>query len=179
LKAMILLAANCALGQTDCANVPQSALDLDNGWLDFPRPKTGIDRHCPLWPETVEAVREAISRRPNPKGEADADLVFVTKYGNRWVRSSNHADPGQRVAIDAVAHEFSILLKRLSINGKRNFYALRHGFQTVAGEAKDPDATSAIMGHAQNDMASVYRERISDERLRAVVDSVHRWLFGE
>jgi hypothetical protein len=34
------------------------------------------------------------------------------------------------------------------------------------------------MGHAREDMASVYRERISDERLRAVVEHVRTWLFG-
>jgi hypothetical protein len=27
-------------------------------------------------------------------------------------------------------------------------------------------------------MASVYRERISDDRLRAVVEHVRKWLFG-
>jgi hypothetical protein len=27
-------------------------------------------------------------------------------------------------------------------------------------------------------MSSIYRERISDERLRAVTDHVHAWLFG-
>ena len=35
-----------------------------------------------------------------------------------------------------------------------------------------------IMGHARDDMASAYRERISDERLKAVTDYVRRWLFG-
>jgi len=35
------------------------------------------------------------------------------------------------------------------------------------------------MGHARDDMASVYRERISDERLIAVTDYVRRWLFGK
>jgi hypothetical protein len=35
------------------------------------------------------------------------------------------------------------------------------------------------MGHARDDMASVYRERISDERLRAVSDHVRKWVFGE
>ena len=34
------------------------------------------------------------------------------------------------------------------------------------------------MGHARDDMASVYRERISDERLKAVSDHVRKWLFG-
>jgi hypothetical protein len=34
------------------------------------------------------------------------------------------------------------------------------------------------MGHESTHMSSVYRERISDERLRAVVDHVHAWLFA-
>ena len=35
------------------------------------------------------------------------------------------------------------------------------------------------MGHVRDDMASLYRERISDDRLRAVVQHVRNWLFGE
>jgi hypothetical protein len=35
------------------------------------------------------------------------------------------------------------------------------------------------MGHARDDMASVYRERIDDERLKAVIEHVRRWLFAE
>jgi hypothetical protein len=40
-------------------------------------------------------------------------------------------------------------------------------------------AVDAIMGHApkSGDMAAVYRQRISDERLRAVVEYVRLWLF--
>jgi hypothetical protein len=44
LSAMIHLGINCAFGNSDCANLPFSALDLDSGWLEFPREKTGIDR---------------------------------------------------------------------------------------------------------------------------------------
>ena len=33
------------------------------------------------------------------------------------------------------------------------------------------------MGHSRDDMASVYRERIGDDRLRAVVEYVRKWLF--
>jgi hypothetical protein len=40
-------------------------------------------------------------------------------------------------------------------------------------------AVDHIMGHARNDMASVYRERISDERLAAVSDRVRAWVFAE
>ena len=34
-----------------------------------------------------------------------------------------------------------------------------------------------IMGHADDTMGAVYRETIDDDRLRAVVDHVHEWLF--
>ena len=70
------------------------------------------------------------------------------------------------------------LLQKLGINGRRNFYALRHTFETIAGDARDQVAVDAIMGHAREDMSSVYRERISDDRLRAVVDHVRSWLFS-
>jgi hypothetical protein len=35
------------------------------------------------------------------------------------------------------------------------------------------------MGHVDDSMADLYRERISDDRLQAVVDHVHDWLFGQ
>ncbi len=48
LEAMVLLGINCGFGNADCGTLPLSALDLDGGWVDYPRPKTGIDRRCPL-----------------------------------------------------------------------------------------------------------------------------------
>src|SRR5262245_17529769 len=72
LKAMLLLGINCGFGNADCATLPLTALDLDRGWLDYPRPKTGVGRRCPLWPETVAAIREALARRQAPKEEAHA-----------------------------------------------------------------------------------------------------------
>ncbi len=57
LKAMVLLGINCAFGNSDCGQLPHAALDLVGGWCTFPRPKTGIHRRCPLWPEIVQAVR--------------------------------------------------------------------------------------------------------------------------
>ncbi len=56
------------------------------------------------------------------------------------------------------------------------FYSLRHSFETIGGESRDQVAVDHIMGHARDDMASVYRERISDERLMAVVEQVRQWL---
>jgi integrase len=165
---MILLGANCGFGNADCGTLPLSALDLEGAVIDYPRPKTGIARRCPLWPETVAALREALASRPEPKAPADAGLVFITKYGQGWAKTDNSGP---------VTQEMRKLLKKLGINGHRNFYALRHTFRTVADEAKDQPATDYIMGHEVPHMSSVYRETISDSRLRAVADHVRAWLF--
>ena len=44
MRAMILLAVNCGLGNADCGRLRESHLDLVGGWLDYPRPKTAIAR---------------------------------------------------------------------------------------------------------------------------------------
>jgi integrase len=71
------------------------------------------------------------------------------------------------------------LVRRLGINGRKGlgFYTLRHTFRTVADEAKDQPACDFIMGHEGPHVAAVYRERISDDRLKAVTDHVRKWLF--
>ncbi len=176
MKAMILLGINCGFGQSDLANLPQAAIDLDGGWVNYPRLKTGIERRCPLWPETVAAVRGAITARPVPKDATDAGLVFVTKYGARWVRI------GPKAPIDSIGLQFGKLIKQLKMEREgRSFYALRHSFATVAGESRDQIAVNQIMGHsggAADDIPGRYRERIGDERLVAVVEHVRQWLFG-
>ena len=169
LKAMILLGVNCGFGNSDCGTLPLSALDLEGGWVNYHRPKTGVHRRCPVWPETVEAIKEAITARPTPKDPTNAGLVFLTKQGGSWYKKTED---------NPVSKEMRKLLDGLGINGNRNFYALRHTFETVGGEAKDQVAVDHIMGHTRNDMASVYRERISDARLWAVADHVRGWLFG-
>jgi len=205
MRSMVLLAINAGLGNTDVSTLPLSAVDLRRGWLDFPRPKTAIERRCPLWDETVDSLREAIESRP----AGLAELMFVTKYGQRWVRTSDKGGP-----IDGVANEFSKLLKsprcpkcgrihrvgrgelpakcdRCSWKPKAgedwqslhrpglNFYAARHTFQTIAEESRDLPSVKFIMGHVDNSMSGEYRERFSDDRLRDVVAVVHAWLFGK
>ncbi len=169
MRAMILLGINAALGNTDCGTLPLTALDLDSGWLTFPRPKTGIGRRAHLWPETIAAIRDVLAHRPKPKDEAHAGLVFVTKYGKPWAKD---------VADSPVTKEMRKLLDALGMNGHRNFYCLRHTFRIIADEAKDQPAADFIMGHEVPHMSSVYRETISDARLKAVAEHVRAWLFS-
>jgi integrase len=78
-----------------------------------------------------------------------------------------------------LAKEFGKLLRALKINGRTGlgFYTLRHTFRTIADEAKDQPAIDYIMGHEVPHMSAVYRETISDARLKAITDHVHAWLF--
>jgi integrase len=175
LHAMILLGINCGLGNNDCALLPMMALDLKHGWLNFPRPKTGIRRKCPLWPETVLALQAVLKARREPKDPADKDHVFITRCGVPWEAK------GKGKMDSPISKEMAKVLDDLGIRRKGvSFYALRHTLQTIGEEARDKDAVRYIMGHAEasNDMSAVYNEKpVEDARLLAVTDYVRAWLF--
>lgn len=170
MRTMILLGVNCGFGNTDVGRLPLSAVDLRNGWVTFPRPKTGSERRCPLWPETIDALRDAIQRRPKPADEKYSDLVFLTARGKPWDKEST----------TYLAGKFREFKEGLKLNRPRcGFYALRHVFETIGGESCDQVAVDSIMGHERGEMGAHYRERISDERLLNVVNTVREWLYAE
>jgi integrase len=171
LRAMIMLGVNCGFGNSDVGRLPFSALDLKNGWVKFPRPKTGIDRRCPLWPETIQAIQRAIALRPSPATSDVADLVFLTCLGRQWSDGEESSSLTQKFKKLMAA----VRIERLGVG----FYGLRRTFETIGGEAMDQISVDYLMGHvpASSDMAAVYRQRISDERLRFVTDQVRAWLF--
>jgi integrase len=173
MRAMILLGCNGALGPSDLARLPRTAVDLRTGWITYPRPKTGVARRIPLWPETVEALTEVLTHRPSTangygrrRPGSDA-LVFLTHWGTDWSGRSQ------------LGMSFYRLCQRVGVLTGRGFYCCRRVFQTVASQTTDEVATSAIMGHVDPSMAAIYRQRIDDKRLRAVVDCVRRWVFAE
>jgi len=175
IRTMVLLATNCGFGQSDLSSLPTRAVNLDTGWLDFARVKTAVRRRVWLWPETTAAIREWLPQRPKAKDSTDNGLLFLTCRGQRWVKTNKTGSPA-----DALGQEFAKLLKSLGLKRPGvSFYALRHTFETIAGESRDQVAVNAIMGHVDNSMASHYRERVSDERLRAVVETVRAWLIAD
>jgi integrase len=180
MRSMVLLGINFGFGNTDVATLTQTAVDFDGGWIDFSRWKTEIHRRIPMWPETSEALRIAITKRPKPTDNADSDLCFLTKHGQRWVRTQPKKNSDRMTALDALGQKFRKFLDSLDINGRRNFYGFRHSFQTIAEECRDLSAVKSVMGHSDDfNMSGQYRERISDERLRAVADVVRAWLWPE
>jgi len=171
LRAMILLGVNCGLGNADCAGLTTKHIDLDASTIDYPRQKTGVARRAILWPATVTALKAAITDRYTPKDKADTDIVFVTKYKNRWEGKDRDCP---------ISKAFKKLLNGMKIGRKgMSFYCLRHCFRTAADTAGDQRAIDRIMGHESSHISSAYIERIDDTRLQAVADHVHRWLFNE
>ncbi len=166
LESMILLGINCGFGNGDVGRLPVAKLDLDSGWVDWPRPKTGITRRCPLWPETVKALKAALAVRKRD----DDRLVFRTARGNSWFVEDSRSNP--------LSQKFTKLQKELGIyRSGRAFYALRHTFQTIADETIDGLAVKHIMGHLDSSMSAAYRERFPDKRLLDVSEHVRTWLY--
>ncbi|HEV7280538.1 MAG TPA: tyrosine-type recombinase/integrase [Pirellulaceae bacterium] len=171
MRAMILLGVNCGFGNGDVGRLEIGHLDLDQGWHRYGRPKTGVVRRFPLWPETVAALRLAIDQRPELKDPALSDRVFLTKYGLSWFKETKQSP---------ISLIFGRLVKKLKLPEGRGFYALRHVFQTVGDDSGEQIAVKYAMGHAPSsrDMAAVYRERVFENGLVAVSDHVRAWFLA-
>lgn len=162
-KAMLLLSLNCAFNGADIAGVPIQAFDPRSGWLDFPRTKSGVERRVPLWPETVAAVRAYLKERPEPSSEANAGLLFVTRWGKQWTTSG-------------IGHELVKLQEIAKVEAGTLLWG-RKTLQTVGESNGDIVAVRAVMGHVDDSMSAEYRQEVTDERLKRVTDTVRAWLF--
>jgi len=148
LKAMILMGINCGFGPKYCCTL--SATAVARGWHNYPRPKTEVERRCPLWPETLEAIK----------------AVGLPLNGRAW----------DRFIVD---REFKKVCKKANVECQ-GFYTLRRTFETIATTADVPQAIiDAIMGHARNDMASVYRQKVFDDQLKKCTEHVRQWYLGK
>ncbi|MBM4017228.1 MAG: hypothetical protein FJ288_02705 [Planctomycetes bacterium] len=183
LRALILLGINGGFGNTDCAGLTLSAVDWERGIIEFDRAKTGTERVVPLWPDTLQALKQVQETRPKPADEDAERLLFLTGSGKAWVRQYVHyGEDGsikRVVNVDTIGDQFEILLRKLGLKRRGlGFYALRHTFRTWADEVRDQHAIHRIMGHTIPGMSGIYVEEISLDRLRAVVNHVRSRLFG-
>lgn len=166
LRAMILLGLNAGLGPNDLAQL--RTRHLQDAWLNYPRPKTGVERRVPLWPETREALAAVI--------RTGDDTVFRTQQGHPWTCKSKSGTGSP------ISQKFTKLCQGVGVHKPgRGFYSLRHVCQTIGEESGDHPAIEYILGHAPpaDDMAAVYRERMSDKRLFRVVKHIRRWLHPQ
>ncbi len=186
LKAIVLLGANAALLPVDIARLEFEEIDLDRSTLRQARGKTGVDRQCWLWPQTVEAVKAAIEARPKPAKPEYRDLVFLTESGNPMVRTRTPAKAAKDIkkalnatVINRVTSDFRGLMQDCKVyRHRRGFGALRHGFLTIAEQGRDFAAVACVMGHVLPGVGSHYRERVGADRIKAACEIVRTWLFG-
>jgi integrase len=169
-KAMILLGINCAFGPMDISRLEFSKIDRETKWVKHIRSKTGRPRDCELWQETLDAIEAWEKVRPESEFKSN---VFVTPQGKRWIL------PG-----DNSTSEFCRYFQDVwaAFGPGKTFYALRHTFRTIAGErVHDKDAIRWIMGHnapRNEQMSDNYNQRQLPERIKAVTDAVHDWLYA-
>ena len=167
MRAMIWLGLNCGFGCTDCAELRWDNLNLKDFRVSFPRGKTGIDRNLPLWPETVEALKQ-VARL--------GELIFYTSKGNPWLRTiqstNKHGNP-KYTKNDAISKNFSKLLKKTDIKTEKGvgFYTLRRTAATLTAESGDPFAVQRLLGHANLKMATTYVQDVSEQTDRAINNS--------
>lgn len=170
-RAMVLLGINCAFGNKDCSDLLIEHVDFGKSLIDHFRVKTGIDRTSPLWPETLQALAECI-------GERTAGPIFVTRFGNAFVRDKLKYEADGRLKAVTPIDKVGDLFRKIKPRPSLPFYCLRHTFATIAHETRDVLAVSRIMGHALTGMTAVYVEDIGVERLRQVVDHVRTRVLG-
>jgi integrase len=159
MRCFMLLALNGGLGPSDIGHM--EGRHIKGEWIDYPRPKSTVERRFPLWKETREAIEKTRQRK-----QPDNPLVFITKYGQSWAKDTSDTP---------ISKEFAKILKELKLQQKgRGFYSLRHQFRTIADGQRDQVAIAHIMGHIDGTMGGVYREHIDDTRLQAVTDFVYQ-----
>ena len=88
------------------------------------------------------------------------------------VEALNDADP--RTVLDALRY-----LTSYGTKADEKPKPIEEAVQQASAEVKDQPAADFVMGHEAPGMARLYREGISDERLKAVSDHVRKWLFSD
>lgn len=177
LRAAILLGINGGYTQSEVSALKLTDVKLDASLIDHLREKTKIPRCCPLWPETVKAIRDYLPTRQTPADDA-SELLFVSDKGTPMYVTRT-LDKGRTVNLDNFQRSFARLLKKTGIKlNQAGFGKLRATFRTVADNALDANATRLIMGHELGENAEpAYIRDVERERLNHVVEVVRKWLF--
>ncbi|MFB0524289.1 MAG: tyrosine-type recombinase/integrase [Phycisphaerae bacterium] len=175
MQAMIWLGLNCGFGCTDCAQLKWKDLDFENNRVKFARNKTRVRRNLPLWPETIQALREV------PRS---GKLVFYASQGHPWVRTliKIRSDGDRKyTSVNRVTSKFSRLLKKTGIHPPKGtgFYTLRRTAATIAARSGDPFAVQRLLGHVDLTMATRYVQDVFEQTDRVIENSRKYVLQGE
>ena len=145
-------------------------VDLDGGWIDYPRRKTGVQRSFPMWKETREALLEYQKVRPEPKTEADGELVFLSRRGNcLCAKTCIQVTRMFKQLMDSCGGDYP---------ARTGFYSLRHTFITVGRQTGLDAYVQHIAGHKGRSITDNYTQEFSPDVLIDVCTHVRDWLFS-
>lgn len=165
MRAAVLLGINCAFQNDDIERLTlKIALSaIAKGVMELPREKTEIERGCPLWPETIEALKAWLAIRPS----SDSARCFLRHDGKAFTPTNGEVSKYFRAyrEIAGVRHG--------------GFSWLRKTFATYASECVDQVAVDAIMGHVDDTIPGQYRQLLREKRLNKATETVWKWLFME
>ena len=159
-SALLMLGLNCGFGNMDIGTLKRSDIDLEQGTISHPRPKTRVERNFNLWPETVEVLNAYIAEyRGKPINEDVGKLVFVGRKGNPlcWERID---EKGKFKRSDAVMSRFKRLFTKAGLKRQYGvgFYILRHTYATIIGSnSNDLREVQAALGQTTFEQQETYR----------------------
>lgn len=176
-EAAVLLGINCGYSNSDIGFLKFHHLKQagEVRFIDFPRPKTSIERISPLWPETIEAIEAMLAERVKP-GKGFEDLVFLSTAGTPV--DGNHLQGDRPIQTTTLSQHWRKWARRSDRGEIGGFRRLRSTFATVAHDAGDPVAVDYLMGHATREMRNVYVGGASWDRLIHVTDRVREWYLS-
>lgn len=178
-SALIMLGLNCGFGNSDIGTLKLKDVDLDNGTISHPRPKTGVERDFNLWPETVQILQEYFTHHRGKPRFRDSDKLFFVGRKGYPLCWQELKDDGKVRRSDAIKLRFERLCDRAGIDRKygMGFYIIRHTYATLIGnESKDFREVQAALGQITIQQQEVYRHdraikaQQAQERLRGQLE---------
>ena len=179
MKVAILLGINCAFYPSDTVSLTYQHVHLDSPipYHDFRRVKTRRRRMAALWPETVAAIEKYTGcHRP----QNDSDNILLSQDGTPYTKKSGHNN---------IIKSFNRLLEKAGGRPKGvSLGSLRHTYGTLMDLVTDTPMVDLTMGHTSGSVQGQARKSLQRriysqmnlkelERLKAVADVVHDWLY--
>jgi site-specific recombinase XerD len=143
--ALLLFLYNSGARAHEAAQLLISELDLDGRSVKI-RGKGRKERHCPLWPSTIEELKNLVANR------LSTDFVFLNRCGH----------PMTRFGINALVKRYAIKLRvqMPSLTAKRiSPHTMRHSTAShLLRAGVDINTVRAWLGHVSLDTTNIYAD---------------------
>jgi len=143
IRLWMLLSLNCGFANMEVATLKQSEVDLQCGYIERVRGKTGVSGKWKLWSETIEALK------PYCKGKDDT-LVLTSEAGTPLVYYSEHYK-----RVDTLGQCWVRFMKRAKVPFL-GFKFLRKTGATMIRSIDGIEVSETYLSHADKGIARFY-----------------------